>query len=172
MHISRSDFIYRGSRIIAVNISGKTTARAFLGKKCLAEAHGEDIQEAVLEVKSIIDNRIQSRPGGIPTVEEYEYALSALREEISHGHLEMLKAHFASRADDASGKFEDRTMTTEQLAEAAHYDGYEAANLQYGLLGRRVAELLDYQPPLSDERGEPLWTESPSEKKLNQMNRL
>lgn len=155
--ISRSDLLYRGSRIIASNISGKPTARAFLGTKCFSEVCGTDIKEAISEMKNVIDTRIQNRPDGIPTVEEYEYALSALRDELSRDHLAMLKAHCEARADHTSGEFEDRTMSAEQLAEAAHHDGYDAANLHYGLLGRRVAELLDYPPPLSEERGEPLW---------------
>lgn len=155
---SRQDLIYRGNRIIAAPLKGKPTARAFLGKKCIAEATATDLPAAIASVQALIDEKIRSRFNGVPTAEDYEHALASISHDIGIRQLAMLKAHCAARAGDTLDNFPDRTMTAEQLAEAAGYSGYEAANLQYGLLGRRVAELLDYRPPFSDERGEPVWT--------------
>lgn len=155
---SRLDFIYRGSRIIAAPLKGKPTARAFLGKKCIAEAAAANLPAAIASIQELIDEKIRKRFDGVPTAEDYEHAFEAISHDIGTRRLAMLRAHCAARAGDTLDNFPDRTMTAEQLAEAAGYSGYEAANLQYGLLGRRVAELLDYRPPFSDERGEPVWT--------------
>lgn len=61
----------------------------------------------------------------------------------------MLRAH-ANAAD--------RTLTATELAQAAGYESYEAANAHYGRLGRQVAEFLDVVPPIDRQRGESVWT--------------
>ncbi|WP_188762539.1 hypothetical protein [Sandarakinorhabdus glacialis] len=47
-------------------------------------------------------------------------------------------------------------MTATELATAGGYDSYVSANSQYGALGRKLAEELEWNPPKSS--GVPTWT--------------
>ena len=51
---------------------------------------------------------------------------------------------------------EERKITSSKLAQAVGYANYNAANLQYGLLGHEMADLLNYKPP-KWKSGEPMW---------------
>ena len=84
----------------------------------------------------------------MPTVKEYKHAFTLIRDNMPANHSKMLIAHYHSP---------DRAITERELAEAAKYSSYRAANLQYGILGHRLCEVLDYQP---EERydGRPIWT--------------
>jgi hypothetical protein len=47
-------------------------------------------------------------------------------------------------------------MTATELADAGGYDSYVSANSQYGTLGRKLAEELEWEPPTF--KGVPTWT--------------
>ena len=87
-------------------------------------------------------------PPPIATVEQFKQALLALRDKnLPAGHLAMLNAQCS--ASEAS-------ITSTKLAEAAGYDNYNAANLQYGTLAFNLAGFLSYNPPKRKD-GTPMW---------------
>ena len=93
--------------------------------------------------------RLAKRKDGVPTSEEFAEALEELTDELTEGHLKMLQAH--QRAHE-------RTLTSREIARAGGYKDFEAANLQYGLLGRKIAELLGYRPERRSSDDQPIWT--------------
>lgn len=77
----------------------------------------------------------------VPTAAEYADALATLN--MSVGQRKMLIYHY---------HFHNRTVTYTQLAEAAGYETYGAANLHYGKLGAALGEKLNMQfVPLNDD---------------------
>ncbi|MDP3211919.1 hypothetical protein [Methylotenera sp.] len=66
---------------------------------------------------------------------------------LPDGHLAMLRAQ---------GLSSDGTITSTKLAEAAGYENYNAANLQYGTLASNLAVFLSYNPPRRKD-GSPMW---------------
>lgn len=84
----------------------------------------------------------------LPSVADYRMALAAALADAPDGHRAMLVAHLNA---------EEHRITATELARAAGYVGYEAANLQYGKLARRVCEALHVAPPVGNS-GEPTFT--------------
>jgi len=80
--------------------------------------------------------------------EEFKKALLSSRRDITDGQHKMLAAHYA-----ASG----HKLTATELAEAAEYPSYSAANLQYGLLGRTLGSWMSLKPEKRLD-GSPVWT--------------
>ena len=84
----------------------------------------------------------------IATSEQFRKALLALRDKhLPDAHLEMLRAQ---------GQSPSGTITSTKLAEAAGYENYNAANLQYGTLAFNLAGFLNYEPPKRHD-GSPMW---------------
>ena len=86
----------------------------------------------------------------IATTEEYIKALLQVRKTRlfeNKKYILMLKAQYSSP---------NHTITATQLADAAGYANYNAANLYYGSLGRAIAEALNYEPP-KHKNGDPAW---------------
>ena len=81
------------------------------------------------------------------TVEELVNALKNV--EIKIGQLKVLRAHFLSP---------NCVITSTQLAAAADYKGYQAANLWYGKLGKAIAIHLGTTPDHTYDDGMPIWT--------------
>jgi hypothetical protein len=87
-------------------------------------------------------------PSPIATVEQFKRALLTLRDKgLPASHLAMLRAQCQSP---------NSTITATQLAEAAGYQNYNAANLQYGTLAFNVAGVLGYTPERRSD-GSPRW---------------
>ncbi|CAN7213384.1 hypothetical protein [Massilia sp. LjRoot122] len=85
----------------------------------------------------------------IATSEQFKAALLALRDKtLPSSHLAMLRAQ--CRAPNV-------TITTKQLAAAAEYENYNAANLQYGTLAMHIAEQLGFTPEERHPNGAPCW---------------
>jgi hypothetical protein len=70
-------------------------------------------------------------PYRVPTAAEYVEALKDI--SLSEGQRKMLRYHYRAH---------NRTVTYTELAEAAGYDSYGAANLHYGKLGAALGERL------------------------------
>lgn len=68
------------------------------------------------------------------TAADYQKALSSIA--ISDQQRAMLKAHYHAL---------NRSITYTELAKAANYADYGAANLQYGQLGRSLGEAIGYE---------------------------
>lgn len=67
-----------------------------------------------------------ARNGAEPTADEAAKAFLRIEPRLHAAHKAMLRAHLKSK---------DRNITATELATAAGYAGYPAANLHYGLLG-------------------------------------
>jgi hypothetical protein len=78
---------------------------------------------------------------------EYAEAFARLG-KLPAGYEAMLQAHLNAP---------DHCITATQLAEAAGYENYNAANLHYGRLGQLLAQELNYNPPKRED-GTEIWT--------------
>jgi hypothetical protein len=96
------------------------------------------------------DLAMSSEVSAIATPEAYRTALLTLRDKgLPHGHFAMLRAQCRAPS---------YTITATQLAEAADYENYNAANLQYGTLASNVAHLLGYVPVTRTDGSTMWWT--------------
>lgn len=137
--------------IRSMKISGEWNARAFRGKAAVGVVHSAPTEEAaILAAKAAIDashavQRAARGPDGFPTAVEVRAALAAI--SITDGQRAMLRAHLLAP---------ENIMTATELATAGGYDSYVSANSQYGALGRKLAEELEWNPP--EFKGVPTWT--------------
>lgn len=134
-------------------VSGAWQARAFQGRKSVGDPQtGPTQDDAVERVKSALrartDNLKRGRgKDGSPSSLEYVEAFDALG-PLSPGYEAMLDAHLNAP---------DHLITTTDLAKAAGYKNWSAANLHYGTLARRLAEEMNYDPPKRPD-GSTIWT--------------
>jgi hypothetical protein len=84
-----------------------------------------------------------------PPVEDYKQAFMAISCEITNSHKAMLKAHYQASA---------QIITATGLAQAAGYEHFGGANLQYARIAELVANYLNYMPPERDDNGKPFWS--------------
>jgi len=75
-------------------------------------------------------------PAAAPSPRQYVAAFRKVG-NLSDSHIQMLRLHYHAP---------ERTITATQMAQAAGYDHYSVANLQYGQLGRLVSDQLEYNP--------------------------
>ncbi|RYD82177.1 MAG: hypothetical protein EOP84_09830 [Verrucomicrobiaceae bacterium] len=87
-------------------------------------------------------------PDDVPNSEAFKNALLAIRSDITPAQHKMLKAHCLAA---------EHRITATQLATAAGFANFNAANLQYGFLGKALGEQLSFTPTLRNN-GEPVWT--------------
>lgn len=151
---THSETVGHGRYIIQIALFGDHwQGQAYRNRRPVSERFTEKTREALVELfKSKLDARDEEErasrdASGAPSVEAYGEALRALG-RLPEGHQAMLDAHLAAP---------DHVITATQLAEAAGYQSYSAANLQYGTLGCRLAEELDWHPPRRKD-GSPIWT--------------
>ena len=71
-----------------------------------------------------------------PSADCYTSAIRTLG-TLADSHLSMLRFHYSAP---------DRTVMATQMARAASFQHYGVANLHYGSLGRRIGELLNFNP--------------------------
>ena len=111
----------------------------------------ESFEDAEKDAKNFIskteETLISKRINGIPTASEYVEALTNVLTAKSK-LWDMLKAHYHAP---------NKMMTSTQLAMSAGYKDFSAANSQYGTLGRKVSEFINFIPPGKYNDGRPLW---------------
>ena len=111
----------------------------------------ETFDDAEKDAKNFISKKeetlISKRINGIPTASEYVEALTNVLTAKSK-LWDMLKAHYHAP---------NKMMTSTQLAMSAGYKDFSAANSQYGTLGRKVSEFINFTPPGKYNDGRPLW---------------
>jgi len=134
-------------------LSGKWAANAYRRKTLIAKASGDSRQEAVAAVTAKldeIDSHVVSTldQEGAPSAKVYVAAFEILLPDFPDSYVAMLRAHLHST---------DQLISATKLAEAAGYQGYEGANLHYGMLGQRVADEIGFVPP-KRENGKEIWT--------------
>jgi hypothetical protein len=71
--------------------------------------------------------------GSFPTADEYRAAFGTCRDEMTLNHLLLLQRHYHSPG---------RTATARELADKIGYSDWRGVNLQYGLLAKRLCEVL------------------------------
>jgi hypothetical protein len=111
-------------------------ARAYVNDRQIGDKQtADDAETAVTRLKSYLDSReaeMSSGRGkdGSPSALEYAEAFDRLG-RLNAGYEAMLDAHLNAP---------DYCITATQLADAAGYENYNAANLHYGTLGDLVAK--------------------------------
>ena len=128
---------YRNFLLVAALHKGKFRGRAYKSNDVQFEVEGNSVQDALGLLRNRIDellaNLRKQRESQPVTSPEYVAAFKRILSRLTDGHRAMLKAHI-----NAPG----RTMTATELAEAAGYENYSAANLQYGFVGKWLYEEL------------------------------
>ncbi|NEU81235.1 DUF262 domain-containing protein [Nostoc sp. UIC 10630] len=84
-----------------------------------------------------------------PAVDDYKQAFIAISSQLTDSHKRMLKAHY-----HAPGQI----ITATELAEAAGYEHFGGANLQYARIAELIANYLNYSPRQHDDSGKPFWS--------------
>lgn len=85
----------------------------------------------------------------IATAGQFKKALLVVRDKnLPSSHFNMLRAQCRAPKE---------TITATQLAAAAEYENYNAANLQYGTLAMNVATALGHIPKEEHADGSPCW---------------
>jgi hypothetical protein len=134
-------------------VGGTWQARAYRGKRAIGDPLiGATRDEAVAGAKARILERdaeisAERQPDGSPSAREYAEAFDEIG-SLHPNYQAMLDAHLSAP---------DRLISSSQLAAAAGYANWSAANLHYGTLARRLAEAMNYNPPTRDD-GSPIWT--------------
>lgn len=152
MSIKSQDVIYRRHAIKTMKSGNGWQALARRGKIAIGEVVTAPTQESVrVMVKRQLDEaaatlQLLRGSDGFPTVDEIRAALPYVK--FNKAQDAMLAAHLNAP---------DHILTATQLAQAAGYDDYAIANAQYGLLGRALAEELDWEPQKRKD-GNPIWT--------------
>jgi hypothetical protein len=143
---------YGRYEIKSAPLKGEWAANAFRNKKKVAEARAVSFDEVLIRVKARLDQldatELSSRDKeGAPSASAYLDAFIALG-KIPEGYEAMLRAHLQAP---------DHLISATQLAEAAGYENYNAANLHYGLLGKRIGDEIGFIPPRRVD-GSEIWT--------------
>ena len=141
---------YRRHTIKSMKVAGEWSARAFRHKVAVGNVHtGATEQDAIVAVKNALDatrsGQLALRCAGIPTALEYRALLATIIMTVEQRA--MLDAHLRAS---------DHILTATELAHAGGYDSYVSANNQYGKLARKIAEELEWEPPIF--RGQQTWT--------------
>jgi hypothetical protein len=137
----------------------KTWPRGHLWQ-CRADLNGREVGErsvadnaetATATMKASLDERDQTIAAGkgndgCPSALEYGEAFQ--RVKMTAGQEAMLRAHLHAP---------DHCITATQLADAAGYANWSAANLQYGLLGQAIAQDINFNPRRRAD-GSTIWT--------------
>lgn len=129
-------------------------ARAYLKDRQVGQNHVADSKgEALDSLRAYLDERdsqisVGRGPDGSPSALEYAEAFDLLG-KLPAAYEAMLEAHLEAP---------DHCITATQLAEAAGYENYNAANLHYGTLGQMVALEIGYNPPCRTSDGSTIWT--------------
>ncbi|MFL0670480.1 MAG: hypothetical protein ACJLS3_03305 [Erythrobacter sp.] len=154
MKTERISITYRRMKIIARKTASGWEARAFDGKAPASEPHtGPSSDEVIVAVKAELDRaameeRERRGDDGYPTADHVKKAFARL--QPNDGQLAMLVAHLNAT---------DHILTATQLAAAAGKDSFEYTNLQYGRLGRELAEEMEFTPAeTSSATNQPIWT--------------
>ena len=137
---------YRNFLLVAALHKGTFRGRAYKADEVQFDVEGSSVQDALGLLRNRVDevpaNLVRQRESEPVTCPEYVAAFKIILNRLSDGHRAMLKAHF-----NAPG----RTLTATQLAQAAGYENYSAANLQYGFVGKWLYdELLCVLPQRED----------------------
>ncbi|SAL07827.1 hypothetical protein AWB81_08327 [Caballeronia arationis] len=140
---------YRGFTLVAKQGSAGARCWAWRDGKPVHKVEGVDVSAAMQNARRAVDAEAGTAVGdGDVGAQAYARALQAILPKLSAGQIQMLQAHYRAP---------DRVMSASELAQAAGYANFSAANLQYGNLGKALHE---HHPVVLPERGDgtPIYT--------------
>jgi hypothetical protein len=121
---------HKGYRIRSKRRDGVTYCRVFLAGHMVFKEEVDSVLEGLVMGRRWVDQRvaeiIASRGDDLPSAEEYAEAFRRIAHKLTEGYRAMLRAHYRAT---------EHTLTTGQLAQAAGYADFKAANLHYGRIG-------------------------------------
>jgi hypothetical protein len=138
--------------IRTMKIGSDFQSQVFHGRTTIGPRHhGSRTEEADRAAHDWLAERAERetrvrRDTGAPSVEAYREAFDVV--EMNDAERAMLAAHAAAPY---------RTLTATQLAAAAGWDNWSAANLHYGKLGYKLATAMRWTPPRRSD-GSEIWT--------------
>ncbi|MCG2592989.1 hypothetical protein LZ009_09370 [Ramlibacter sp. XY19] len=132
--------------LVARLIDGEHRGALWRGGRIEEKVTGTSLDEVYSKLVTLLVDRqavkAAARKGADPSVDEAVHALSRVLARASNGQRAMLRAHY---------KAPNQRITATQLAEAAGYASFGAANLHYGLLGAMLfAEMPEELPRRKD----------------------
>ena len=132
--------------LVARHFKGEYRGALWTGGNMVCQVQGSSIDEVWKKLSNELAERqyarVRERAGAEPSAKEAELAFRRIQQRLSAGHKAMLRAHLRAPSNN---------ITATQLAAAAGYGGYSAANLQYGLLGAMLfAEMPEELPRRAD----------------------
>ncbi len=140
MPVQNSSTEHRGYVLVSRFNAGEFRGRGQKGKDRF-DVLGSSLEDVVIRLKSQVDARLDEIIAArlsAPSSTEYVEAVRKILVGLSDGHIAMLRAHYMAP---------NRSITATQLAEAAGYKVYGAANLQCGLVGKALFEELPVKLP-------------------------
>lgn len=130
---------YRGYELVAAKRDGRFQGVVWKNKKRAGSCVGTSIDDVMAQLRALVDETLGAMAKARtapPSGEEYVEALKSILKKLSDSHVAMLKAHYRAP---------DQTLTATELARAAGYSAYSAANLQYGNVGKLLHEALPFE---------------------------
>lgn len=125
---------YRRHTLLSAFHGGQYKGRVWKDKKLLTEIEGVGIQDVLKKLREFVDGQFVTVAAGRqhPTNSaEYIAAFRSILKGLTDGQLAMLRAHYLAP---------NHSITATELAKAAGYSSYSAANLHYGNLGNALYE--------------------------------
>ncbi len=142
---------YRRHTLLAAFNGGVFKGRAWKDKKLLTEVLGESIDDVLNKLRKFVDGQFVAAASGRrqpANSAAYVAAFRNILSDLSEGQLAMLRAHYLAV---------EHRLTAAQLAEAAGYANFNAANLQYGYVGKALYEEYPLEIP-AYANGTPIYT--------------
>ena len=127
---------YRRHTVLAAKHEGQFKGRVFKDRQVVYECEGTSIDELLVTLKAFVDESLYEAAENRlspPDGEEYVHAFQKIQTGLTDAQCAMLKAHYHA---------DEQTLTATELAKAAGYATYSAANLQYGIVGFNLNEEL------------------------------
>ena len=142
---------YRNHVLLSAYFRNEYVGRVSKSGEVLFEVKGTGIDNNLQQLRVFVDERLAqlTAPGvKAPEVQGYIDAFTRIVKKLSAGHAAMLKAHYEAP---------EQTITATELAAAANYRNYSAANLQYGIVGKALFDELPIPLPTRKD-GTPIYT--------------
>lgn len=141
---------YRRHQLVASGRGAEFVGKAWKDNVAVLDARGSSLEEVLNSLKVGIDKLLAGRADAArqPSASHYVSAFRKIIPSLSDGHFAMLRAHYRAP---------NRSLTATELAKAAGYANYNAANLQYGSVGKLLWEELPTKLPIGPD-GAPIYT--------------
>ena len=137
---------YRNFLLVAALHKGNFRGRAFKADAPQFDVEGDSVADVISllrrRVDEVLANLERRREVSPVTSPEYVAAFKTILNRLSDGHRAMLRLHCNAP---------NRTLTATELATAAGYENYSAANLQYGLVDKWLNDELLCTLPKRDD---------------------